>query len=79
MREYTVVQVTCKQRNHNGLDLITLPVRELRKKKLSLLLDTDATITLIKAKTLKGETKMREKHVVLTGVTEHKIYTIGKL
>ncbi|XP_039315510.1 uncharacterized protein LOC113006333 [Solenopsis invicta] len=79
VREHQVTQVTCKQRNHNGLDLITLPVREATKETLSLLLDTGATITLIKVGSLKGETKMREERMTLTGVTGHKIHTIGKI
>jgi len=46
---------------------------------MSFLLDTGATLTLIKIEHLKEDTLIREKQLVLTGVTRHKIYTLGKI
>jgi len=46
---------------------------------MSFLLDTGATLTLIKVGYLKGNTLIREKQLVLTGVNGHKIYTLGKI
>jgi len=46
---------------------------------MSFLLDTGATLTLIKVGHLKGNTLIREKQLALTGVTGHKIYTLGKI
>jgi len=42
-------------------------------------LDTEATLTLIKLRNLKDDTPMREERMVLTGITGHKIHTIGKI
>ncbi|KAL6420402.1 hypothetical protein ACFW04_014529 [Cataglyphis niger] len=39
----------------------------------------DSTISLIKLKHLKDNTPIQEKKIALTGVTGHKIYTIGKM
>jgi len=46
---------------------------------MSFLLDTDATFTLIKVEHLKRDTLICEKQLALTGVTNHKIYTLGKI
>jgi len=46
---------------------------------MNFLLDIGATLTLIKVGHLKGDTLIHEKQLVLTGVTEHKIYTLGKV
>ncbi|KAL6253474.1 hypothetical protein P5V15_012708 [Pogonomyrmex californicus] len=61
------------------LDLIILPMRQTKKGKTSFLLDTGATLTLIKVGNLKGNTLMREERFALTGVTGHKIHTLGKI
>ncbi|KAL6268001.1 hypothetical protein P5V15_001079 [Pogonomyrmex californicus] len=44
---------------------------------MSFLLDTDATLTLIKVENLKGDTLMRKNRLALTRVTGHKIHTLG--
>ncbi|KAL6267939.1 hypothetical protein P5V15_001007 [Pogonomyrmex californicus] len=78
VREHQVTQVNTPHTNAT-LDLITLPMRETKKRKTSFLLDTGATLTLIKVGNLKGNTLMREERLALTGVTGHKIHTLGKI
>jgi len=56
-----------------------LPIHEAKRKKISILLDTGATLILIKLRNLEDETPMREERMVLTGITGHKIHTIGKI
>jgi len=46
---------------------------------MNFLLDTGATLTLIKAGHLKGDTLIHEKQLALTGVMGHKIYTLSKI
>jgi len=46
---------------------------------MSFLLDAGATLTLIKVGHLKGDTLIRKKQLALTGMTGHKIYTLGKI
>jgi len=46
---------------------------------MSFLLDTGATLILIKVGQLKGDTLIREKKLALTGVTGHQIYTLDKI
>jgi len=43
------------------------------------LLDTGATLIFIKIGNLKGDKKIRDEQIALTGVTGHKIYTLGKI
>ncbi|KYN18580.1 hypothetical protein ALC57_09109, partial [Trachymyrmex cornetzi] len=52
--------VTGKYAN-TGLRLVTLPIKKMKKDRINLLLDTGATLTLIKVGNLKGETLIREK------------------
>jgi len=47
-REYKVTQIKGKSQTKTGLDLVALPIQETKKGKTSLLLDTGATLTLIK-------------------------------
>jgi len=76
-REHQITQVT-KPHANTGLNLVTLPIKETKKGKTSFLLDTGA-ITLVKIDNLKGNTKVRDESIALTGVTGHKIYTLGKI
>jgi len=62
-----------------GLDLVTLPIQETKKGKTSFLLDTEATLNLIKLRNLKDKTPVREERMLLTEVTGHKTHTIGKI
>ncbi|KAL6260850.1 hypothetical protein P5V15_008378 [Pogonomyrmex californicus] len=78
VHEHQVTQVNTPHTNAT-LDLINLPIRETKKGKMSFLLDTDATLTLIKAGNLKGNTLMREERLALTEITGHKIHTLGKM
>jgi len=75
-REHQVAQVTGSG-TATGLHLITLPIQETKKGRMSFY--TSATLTLIKVGYLKGDTLIREKQLALTGVTGHKIYTLGKI
>lgn len=79
MQEYQVTQVTRKPHASTGLDLVTLPIQEAKSGKMSFLLDTEATLTLMKVGTLKSDTQMREERLALTEVTGHKIYILGKI
>ncbi|XP_071580550.1 uncharacterized protein [Temnothorax nylanderi] len=77
-KEYQVSQITGKHNIHT-LNLITLPIQEAKKGKTNFLLDSGAILTLIKVGNLKGDTMVREKRLTLTGVTGHKIHTLGKI
>ncbi|KAL6263058.1 hypothetical protein P5V15_005855 [Pogonomyrmex californicus] len=46
---------------------------------MNFLLDTGATLTLVKVRNLKGNTPVREKQIALTGVTGHKIHTLRRI
>ncbi|XP_029659455.1 uncharacterized protein LOC115233278 [Formica exsecta] len=76
--EYQVSHFKNTPHIQTGLDLVTLPMREAKREKINLLFDTGAAISLIKVKHLKGETLIKEEKITLTGVTGHKICTIGK-
>ena len=78
-REHQITQITSSVQANSSLDLVTLPIREAKRGKINLLLDTGATITLLKVGNLKGETPIRDERMTLTGVTGHKIHTLGKL
>jgi len=62
IREHQITQVT-KPHANTGLDLVTLPIKEMKKGKTSFLLDTGATLTLVKIGNLKGNNKMRTNSV----------------
>jgi len=74
--EYQVTQVISKA---SGLNLVSLPVKETRRGQTNFLLDSGATLTLIKIGKLKGDTQVRKEKMTLTGVTGHKIHTLGKI
>jgi len=58
------------------LDLISLPIQETEKR-VNFLFDTGATVSLLKLKMLKDDTRIYEEKIKLTGITRHSI-TIGK-
>jgi len=62
-RECKVTQVHRNSRANIGLDLMTLPIQEAKREKTSFLLDTGATLTLIKLRNLKDETPVREERI----------------
>jgi len=64
---------------NTDLRFVILLIKEMKKSRINLLLDTGATLTLIKVGNLKSETLIREKLMVLTGVTSHQVKTIGKI
>ncbi|KAL6254102.1 hypothetical protein P5V15_014722 [Pogonomyrmex californicus] len=46
---------------------------------MNFLLDTGATLILVKMGNLKGNTPVREEQIALTGVTGHKVHTFDKI
>lgn len=54
-------------------------MQETKKGKINLLVDTDATIILIKIGKIKGERKIRDERMALVGATGHKIHTLDKI
>lgn len=63
----------------NELLQITLPIREVKGKKLSMLYDSGSIISFIKLKHLKDDTLIYEKKIALIGRSRHKVYTLGKM
>jgi len=55
-----------------------LPIREAAKGKINMLYDSGSTISLIKLKQLRDDALIYEDKIALTGITGHKIHTIGK-
>jgi len=55
-----------------------LPVREAANGKINMLYDSGSTISLIKLRQLKDDALIYEKRIALTGITGHKVHTIGK-
>ncbi|KAL6417838.1 hypothetical protein ACFW04_012495 [Cataglyphis niger] len=63
----------------NELLLVTIPMRQIKNKEIQMLYESGSTISLIKLKHLKDDTPIQKEKIALTGVTGHKIYTIGKI
>ena len=78
-RAYQVTHVRRDGTRCDGLDLITLPIKETRAGKIDMLFDSGATISLIKVKNLKGKTRIYPEEVSLVGITGHRVHTIGKM
>jgi len=55
-----------------------LPVREAANGKINMLYDSGSTISLIKLRQLKDDALIYENKIALTGITGHKVHTIGK-
>jgi len=55
-----------------------LPVREAANRKINMLYDSGSIISLIKLKQLRDDALIYENKIALTGITGHKVYTIGK-
>jgi len=56
-----------------------IPIREAANRKVNMLYDSGSTISLIKLKQLRDDALIYENKIALTGITGHKIYTIGKM
>ncbi|KAM0732490.1 Retrovirus-related Pol polyprotein from transposon 412 [Formica fusca] len=54
-------------------------MRQAKDEKLRMLCDSGSTISLIKLKQLKDDTLIYEDKIALTGITGHKVHTIGKM
>ncbi|XP_070526497.1 uncharacterized protein [Cardiocondyla obscurior] len=78
VRKHQVSQMMTQEKAR-GLKFITLPVNEAKQKKITFLLDSGATITIIKVGKLKGNTPLNEHKLTLTGVTGHKAITLGRI
>jgi len=76
--EHQITQMTERYVNID-LRLVILPIKEMKKDQINILLDTGAILILIKVRNLKGETLIREKPIALTGVIDHQVRTIGKI
>jgi len=61
--------------NDTGLDLISLLIQEAEKR-VNFLFDTGATVSLLKLKMLKDNTRIHEEKIKLTGITGHSIIII---
>ena len=68
--EHQIMQMTERHAN-TSLRLVMLPIKEMKKRRINLLLDTGATFTLIKVGNLKDKILIRENPMALTGVTGH--------
>ncbi|XP_070159225.1 uncharacterized protein [Polyergus mexicanus] len=79
--EYRVTHIKDMPRAKKKTDLllITLPMRQAKDGKIQMLYDSGSTISLIKLKQLKDDTLIHEGKIALTGITGHKIHTIGKM
>ncbi|XP_020295120.1 uncharacterized protein LOC109860450 [Pseudomyrmex gracilis] len=66
MAELQITEVNATQA---GLDVVKLPIQETKREKAELLYDTEASVSLIKKKCLKGKTPAELTSVELTGVT----------
>ncbi|KAL6417130.1 hypothetical protein ACFW04_012963 [Cataglyphis niger] len=79
--EYWVTHIKEAPRNRakNELLLVTIPMQQIKNEEIQMLYDSGSTISLIKLKHLKDNTPIQKEKIALTGVTGHKIYTIGKM
>jgi len=79
--EYRVTHINDKlyARAKPELLIVKLPVRETKRGHINLLYDSGSTISLIKLKNLKDDALIYENKIALTGITGHKIHTLGKI
>ena len=61
------------------LNLINLQIKELKKEKTQFLFDTEAAVTFIKLRNLRGETLIYKDKMTLAGITGHEIAVIRKI
>ncbi|XP_077264813.1 uncharacterized protein LOC143898889 [Temnothorax americanus] len=59
--------------------LTRLPILEVKPGASNMLYDSGSTISLIKLNALKDDASVYEDRIALTGITGHKIHTIGKV
>jgi len=77
--EYRAAHMRDTPHAHTKTDLliVRLPVSEVKCEKIKLLYDS--TISLMKLKYLKDDPLIYENKIALTGITGHKIHTLGKV
>jgi len=79
--EYRVTHIndTPYARAKPELLIVKLPVREAKREHINMLYDSGSTISLMKLKHLKDDALIYENKIALTGITGHKIHTLGKV
>ncbi|XP_067216920.1 uncharacterized protein [Linepithema humile] len=77
VREHKVLTADEINHAHTELNLISLPMNEVIDNKINMLIDTGATMSLIKLNKLKDETIIYDKKITIIGATGHKADTIG--
>jgi len=79
--EYRVTHINDKPyaRAKPELLIVKLPVREAKRERIDMLYDSGSTISLMKLKNLKDDALVYEDKIALTGITGHKIHTLGKV
>jgi len=79
--EYRVTHINDKSYAHAKPELliVKLPVREAKREHINMLYDSCSTISLMKLEKLKDDTLIYENKIALTGITGHKIHTLGKV
>ena len=77
--EYKVSHMKREMPADTALDLVTLPIREVKRNKVNLLYDTGAAISMIKMANFKDTAILHEEKIKLTGITGHTMSTIGKV
>jgi len=58
---------------------VKLPVREAKREHINMLYDSGSIISLMKLEKLKDDAIIYENKIALTGITGHKIHTLGKV
>ncbi|KAL6446821.1 hypothetical protein ACFW04_001329 [Cataglyphis niger] len=74
-----VVAMMSRMKKKTELLLITLSMQQAKREKVQMLYDSGSTISLIKLKQLKDDTLIYEDKIAFTGITGHKVHTIGKV
>jgi len=79
--EYQVTHINDKPyaRAKPELLIVKLSVHEAKREHINMLYDSGSTISLMKLKKLKNDALIYENKIALTGITGHKIHTLGKV
>jgi len=59
--------------------IVKLPMRETKREHINMLYDSGSIISLMKLKKLKDDTLIYKNKIALTGITGHKIHSLGKV
>lgn len=77
VRERKVLTAEKIKQVNTKLDLISLPMHEVNNNKVNMLIDTGATMSLIKLSKLKDDAMIYNDKITIIGATGHKADTIG--